>query len=1297
MKNKIRIAPKATKGKGNRWRKGQSSNCNASTKKFRQQVNLMNPFSKNSAGCDDFEALRLDQLSVSGRPLHDKENMETKSISMDVDQESVGSCNTFASIYTNCTNVSFSKLMEQWNPSSLLHREMIAILATVTETIKEKSGTESETEYFAILVTLLETTEKEETLAAIAYLLSMVIKKLPEEVKKIKFAEISHVFTSTIVSHREKTNGYLLISLIRCLCELIKSQEKHVMKLVPTLEVYQVLLDLTLDSKPKIRRAAHRSIVSILKASKIVYENSEHHVLAPKTAEFCIRKIKDTSTDNINDALHMINLMKDIITILPAGALEECCITALRAMSIGNALLINGSLSVFLQLFSSSSPLRELKPDLNIKLINNLHVKCPSYTDSQLLTLWINVMKEGYLSLYSLDKTKCLGMLATFFNSTLPCFIQSDSKIVHINLATALQQIIQSILSPSLFELDGKVLSNIMDDFEKGLSFKYQNAWGYICNIIGTLMEHIGKQAPNLVSRFIEILKNLREGYNTKFLGDIDSALSKAIKFIGPEVILSIVPIQQDLLGSTQFAHDWLLPLLRDNIEKSELGIFKKHFVPLANAIEIKMKKMEKEKKAKLVKLYSAIYNQIWSLLPSFCRKPTDIGLFNIEFAKLINKKIMENANIRGHCLAALRNLITTTSEKELGTIKSFAKRYLASFFQLYTNPDINGSGTEDGARIYETARVYLTITNEEVRNHYCLEIINNLKGFDKLDENNVKTRNYLLDLLLLFIPYLKSAEEIKLIYQDIILPAIQKLNNKPNEKSSLKKVYRLVQEICSNEHCKEFISSLNIDVIKMLIGLFESSPDQIKYLPVNSISILCEKGIIQLEKKNINDILKVIIDCVATGRKKCKKAGFTLLINLPSYFNNNTTFVQQSLVNLISIFNKDLKPAEILVLGRGILELNQEELANDVRSKLFQFLDLLKNEQRSIVKAVFQILNLWIKTTNKEELSHSVYNIVISLNTLSENHKKAFRREVKIILSKLVRKFGYDMISRFVPEVYSKVLRNIRKLEARKARSKNSNEVDDDESEITTTTTHKSTKSMTDILSDDSDSDDLYEDDNRTQASSRRSKKKRSQTFIEERADEEEILDLMAPDINKRIHSSNPLRNNSSRSTKKEPFPMTEDGKLIIDFKDSRGSKRKRDDDDDVDEDLDENNEDDDDRLTMTNVSRTSKTSKSSKISKVSKMSKTSKASQDRASYKHGGKGIHRPIKKRKTGIKGVKTGEEFKAKKAGGDIKRKDGPDPFAYVPLNGALLNRRKKNKFKGYFNKLITSKGKSEKQN
>lgn len=93
--------------------------------------------------------------------------------------------------------------------------------------------------------------------------------------------------------------------------------------------------------------------------------------------------------------------------------------------------------------------------------------------------------------------------------------------------------------------------------------------------------------------------------------------------------------------------------------------------------------------------------------------------------------------------------------------------------------------------------------------------------------------------------------------------------------------------------------------------------------------------------------------------------------------------------------------------------------------------------------------------------------------------------------------------------------------------------------------------------------------------------------------------------------------------------------------------------------------------------------------------------------SYQAGGSGIHRPLaasvksgwsqsSKVSTVSKASRIpGSEYKASKAGGDIKKKGKHEPYAYVSLSRNSLNRRKRTKSGNQF-KNISKKGKSKKK-
>ncbi len=95
---------------------------------------------------------------------------------------------------------------------------------------------------------------------------------------------------------------------------------------------------------------------------------------------------------------------------------------------------------------------------------------------------------------------------------------------------------------------------------------------------------------------------------------------------------------------------------------------------------------------------------------------------------------------------------------------------------------------------------------------------------------------------------------------------------------------------------------------------------------------------------------------------------------------------------------------------------------------------------------------------------------------------------------------------------------------------------------------------------------------------------------------------------------------------------------------------------------------------------------------------------------YKAGGSGIHRPLAASvKSGMTNFsKTsrfskastkvpGSEYKAKKAGGDVKKKGKHEPYAYIQLSRNSLNRRKRkmstNQFKNISKKSKKKSGKN----
>ena len=149
----------------------------------------------------------------------------------DLDAVTLGQTNktfdTFASsVWSNCSNVSFGRLLPRFNPSNPKHKEMLAILSAISDVIKEEQmsddhegkckfclkiplihnrisiGNEpSGVEYFGALLTTLDTTGDSENLSATISLLSIIIKTIDKELLRAKFSIAAKLFLELLSRH----------------------------------------------------------------------------------------------------------------------------------------------------------------------------------------------------------------------------------------------------------------------------------------------------------------------------------------------------------------------------------------------------------------------------------------------------------------------------------------------------------------------------------------------------------------------------------------------------------------------------------------------------------------------------------------------------------------------------------------------------------------------------------------------------------------------------------------------------------------------------------------------------------------------------------------------------------------------------------------------------------------------------------------------------------------------------------------------------------------------------------------
>ena len=196
-----------------RWKKGQSSSSNPSKTKHRDAAkaklirvgfgvpDVPKSFENGPARLTAESLLKHDALMGTVSNANGQEE--------DADAITLGQTNktfdTFASsVWSNCSNVSFGKLLPRFSPSNPKHKEMLAILSAVSEVIKENRIDETNTdepsgvEYFGALLTSLDSSDSVESLSATISLLAIVIKTIDKEILHAKFSISSKLLLETL-------------------------------------------------------------------------------------------------------------------------------------------------------------------------------------------------------------------------------------------------------------------------------------------------------------------------------------------------------------------------------------------------------------------------------------------------------------------------------------------------------------------------------------------------------------------------------------------------------------------------------------------------------------------------------------------------------------------------------------------------------------------------------------------------------------------------------------------------------------------------------------------------------------------------------------------------------------------------------------------------------------------------------------------------------------------------------------------------------------------------------------------
>uniref|UniRef100_A0A665UWI6 Uncharacterized protein n=1 Tax=Echeneis naucrates TaxID=173247 RepID=A0A665UWI6_ECHNA len=1252
-----------TGSKLKRWKKGHSSDSNPQTSRFRQAAKSRF-FSRPSEKSDlTVDALKLHNELQAG-PLEVNTDGRKDAFMEEEPDEALSqrTSGTFLSGLSDCSNLTFRKVQRFWESNSAAHKEICAVLAAVTEVIRSQGGKETETEYFAALMTTLEVVESSESQAAVAYLLNLVMKRVPAPVLVSKFSDTAKALMDIMSKEATNDSASALRWILSCLATLLRKQDASVWTYPSTLQAYHGLLSFTVHSKPKVRKAAQQGVCSVLRGSDFLFTGNAptHHPAAVTTAKFCIKEMEQAGgSKEDTTTLHVLGLLKELMGTFPLGAVKSCCETLLRVMTLSHVLVTASAMQAFHKLFSGKPNASTLSPELNAQIITALYDYLPSENDLQPLLAWLAVMEKAHTHLAGLQSSLSLGHLPRFFSASMSCLLSPHAQVVSATLLT-------ECLAPCLDEMgiisatasagNPSYVCKMFRIVEEGLSYRFHASWPFVLQILGCFYRAAGKQAHPVMAKSLQSLADLRSTPHFPFSGELDLAVGGAVESMGPEVVLSAVPL--NITGyddDLEFPRSWLVPVIRDHVKNTHLGFFASYFLPLASTLKQRAEELEQEGQKLEAKVYQTLQLQIWTMLPGFCTCPVDLVVSFKSIARTLGMAINERPDLRLIVCQALRTIINKSCSTEKTEVGRFSKNFLPILFNVYSQQPAAGESGTYRMAVLDTIKVYLTVTETQVR-----EVCGHPAS---ITDSTEFTRLSMMDLVVAMAPFLDEVTMTKTF--GLIRPYLE-----IKEPGMQKKAYRVLEEMCGGERdeCRSFVVE-NLETLKVvLLETLKNASSPAKRPRLKCLSHIV-KRLGEEHKTFITTLLPEVIICTKEVSVGARKNAYNLLVDVGKAFvrfcGNTKDAMEEYLMLVYAGLTGSVTmiTCTVLALTRLVFEYKGGPADfHTMEQLLHNICLLLSSRTREIVKAALGFIKVILFIMDPKTLASHVTVMMEGVGNIHDDVRRHFRTKLKNIFTKFIRKFGFELVKSMLPAEHHKVLTNIRKAEARTKRRKQATEQQDD-SESEEEAPKTKSESIEDILAE-SDSD-LSEDDGKGQK--KVGKQQKGRAWLKE-GEEDDPLNFLDPKVSQRVLATNPELKKGAKFN--HGFKVTSDGRLIIkedeeDVKDKvhnfiyflvvflkppqKKSQKRRFQDGNFDEDMDV---------------------------------------EPQLQYKAGGSGIHRPL----GGSQDI--GADYKSKKGKGDVKKEGKLDPYAYIPLKKAQLNRRKRAKLQGQFKGLVRGSRKTQ---
>lgn len=1038
------------------------------------------------------------------------------------------------------------------------------------------------------------------------YLLDVVTPYAPQPLLRAKFTQILTLLAPVLLL--QDAEPLLLRSSIGCLESLLLAQdaaswELSVSQIGPRRAVAG-LLNMSLDHRPKVRRRSQDALKKVLRNPPP--SPSLDHPAADMCAQTALKNLEDLAikvaqarkkkSDAHDPAMiHALQLVKTIAAASggwPTKKIESLCELLLGIAKSGNEYMTMAAFEIFEMIFEGmTDEVSSAKLPRLMEIISELR---PAANDTQLVPPWLAILSRGYDVSAQVEPDETFQNLPQMFEMVAQ-FLESPSENIRISASECLVSFMancvprQVILEPSIY--DEKILEKVAKTAESLLTVQYQAAWLQTFNVLGAMFDSLRWRSFPIMMNVTKTIGEIRENGSFRNKKDADEVIGKAIRAMGPEAVLSVLPLNLAKPAKGQPGRAWMFPILRDYTSNTNLAHFKSEMVPLSELMFQKVLDHGQAEKTMEVKIYETVVQQIWSTLPGYCDLPLDLTeAFDQGFAEILANLLYKQVELRLDVCRALKTLIESsqaiaeiqdeeedlvlqsrvsraTAKKNLEYLSQFAGNMLAVLFNVYTQTLPQSRGP-----ILQTINTFLSITPngelmetfDRVSKMLAAELqaekpAEKEKG-QKSKDHMPSTAQTLMDLVITMSVYLPR-DSFAALFE---IAAV--IINKEDEPQLQKKAYKLIPRLADSEIGKAALQERSAELQNLIFSSTEKVSAPARRERLAAVTALLP-FIPDTSLHFIPAVLSEVVICCKENNERARETAYELLVqmghrmagangvpidnskvphmpndapagtaNIEEFFTMVSAGLAGSTPHMIS--------ASITAISRLLYEF-RSDLSEQTLSDLVQTMDLfLTSNNREIVKSCLGFVKVCVISLPVELMLPRLSTLVPNLIVWSHEHKGHFKAKVKHILERMVRRFGYDNIHNNCPDADKKLIVNIRKTKERTKKKKDAAKAahDGDDSDDDDGQPKRQFENEYDQALYSSDSD--ASDDSDDEAAPRQKKKaqKGGKTYIIE--DDDEPLDLLDKKALANISSTKPIKLRKPQRTKAK-YDL--DGKLIL------------------------------------------------------------------------------------------------------------------------------------------------------